>query len=63
MDPNHSLYEKLKNDYNTLMMIDIQLKNKNFDTTTQVAEEFRKMIHCKFSILSVSGPIEAYNQV
>ena len=58
IDPTHSLYEKLKNDYNTLMMIDIQLKNKNFENTTQLAAEFRKMIHCKFSILSVSGPLE-----
>jgi len=45
------------------MMIDIQIKSKIFDNTTQLAAEFRKMIHCKFSILSVSGPVDAYNQV
>ena len=45
------------------MMLDIQLKNGHYLNTTQLAADFRKMIHCKFKIYSVSGTTEMYNQV
>ena len=37
IDPSHALYEELKNNYETLLMLDIQLKNGQYQNTNLLA--------------------------
>jgi 5-hydroxyisourate hydrolase-like protein (transthyretin family) len=51
LDANHPLYNEVKSEFTTLGMMDLEFKIGNkYQTTDEIAKEFRKMIKIKFKI-------------
>lgn len=63
LDVNHPLYTEVKSEFTTLGMMDLKFKIGNkYQTTDEIAQEFRKMIMIKFRIILDAEP-NTYNLI